>query len=168
VKALSKLHEILKAVGAHRLDPESIGRLDDGRGCCYHIDGMRVLASWGGGWDHVSVSAGWTRNGATRVPTYAELESVRRIFWEDHETVVQIHPPISRYVNWNPYVLHLWRAQGHDYPLPPQEFIAPALTKPMTDQAHDIVQDERATGATREQASRARDLEEEGGTRRDL
>jgi len=45
---------------------------------------------------------------------------------------------------------------------------APAPAEPKTDRVHDIAQDERATGATRGQASRARDLEEEGGTRRDL
>lgn len=127
MKSPEKLRELLVSSGAHLLAPDDVGRIDDGDGCSFRIGGrggMLVICSWGGGWDHVSVSAGWGPKGATRVPTYAELESVRRILFEDHETVVQIHPPVAQYVNCHPYVLHLWRAQGLDYPLPPQEFIA--------------------------------------------
>jgi hypothetical protein len=124
MKAPEKLKASLRDAGATLLDPASLGKLDDGEGCGYQIGGLRVLASWSGGWDHVSVSAGWGAKGATRVPSYAELESVRRMFWEAHETVVQIHPPLGKYVNFHPYVLHLWRSQAVDYPLPPQDFIA--------------------------------------------
>ena len=124
MKPSFRLHEILTNAGAQHIEPASIGKLDDGDGCAYQIGGMRVLASWGGGWDHVSVSAGWGPRGATRVPTFAELESVRRMYFEDSETVIQIHPPLDRYVNCHPHVMHLWRPQGVTIPLPPQDYIA--------------------------------------------
>lgn len=124
MKSPDRIRIALGNAGAQLIEPESIGRLDDADGCAYQVGGLRVLASWGGSWDHVSVSAGWGPKGATRVPSYAELESVRRMFFEDHETVVQIHPPLGKYVNFHPYVLHLWRHQEIQIPLPPQEFIA--------------------------------------------
>lgn len=71
----------------------------------------------------MSVSAGWTSRGSSREPTWDEMEAVRRIFFEPHETVIQIHPPTARYVSNNPHVLHLWRPQGVEIPLPPQEFV---------------------------------------------
>ena len=125
MKPPAKLHQVLCDAGARRIKPEDVGYdASDGTGCAYRVGSLFVIASWGGGWDHISVSAGWGPNGATRVPTYAELEAMRRLFFDEHETVVQIHPPIRHYVNCHPYVLHLWRSQAVDYPLPPQEFIA--------------------------------------------
>jgi hypothetical protein len=124
MKPFLELRKALLDAGAHYFEPHEVNREDDGGGGCWQVSRMRVLASWGGGWDHVSVSAGWTKTGATRIPTYGELEVVRRMFWHDHETVIQIHPPIAKYVNCHPHVLHLWRPQGVEIPLPPQEFIA--------------------------------------------
>ena len=125
MKPLAQVREALLGAGAREIVPESIGYdASDASGCCFEIGGMRCLASWGGGWDHLSVSAGWGPRGATRVPTYAELEAARRMFFADHEIVVQIHPPLRQYVNCHPFVLHLWRSQSVDYPLPPQHFIA--------------------------------------------
>lgn len=49
---------------------------------------------------------------------------VKQLFWDDEETVLQFHPKKSQYINVHPYVLHLWKQTGADYPLPPSELIA--------------------------------------------
>ncbi len=76
-----------------------------------------VVFSWGGGWEHVSVSY------SNRCPTWEEMCRVKDIFWYDNECVVQFHPPKSEYVNNHPYCLHLWRKCGNDFELPPKEFV---------------------------------------------
>ena len=87
----------------------------------YANDILKVLISDGMEWDHVSVSLEY------RQPTWEEMHFVKRLFWDDHETVVQMHPPEARYVNFHPHVLHMWRYQkrGFQYPLPPISMIAP-------------------------------------------
>lgn len=84
---------------------------------------LHAQASWGLGWDHVSVSVAGTRE---KTPTWGEMEAVRRFFFEPEETVVQIHPPVDQYIsNTGPHlgVLHLWRKQDLTHPLPPREFV---------------------------------------------
>lgn len=46
-----------------------------------------VVWSFGGGWEHVSVSF------ASRCPTWDEMCEVKDIFWTPEECVVQYHPP---------------------------------------------------------------------------
>jgi len=81
---------------------------------------LHAQASWGLGWDHVSVSvAGDHEN----TPTWKEMEAMRRFFFEPEETVVQLHPPVAEYVSHTgPHkgVLHLWRKQDLAHPLPPR------------------------------------------------
>src|SRR5215472_5603082 len=72
-----------------------------------------VAADIGKGWEHVSVST------ERRPPNWQEMSFVKDLFWHDEETVVQYHPPKSRYVNCHPHCLHLWRHAGHDALLPP-------------------------------------------------
>ena len=43
---------------------------------CYKPTAIAVIASWGGGWEHVSVSL------ARRCPTWEEMCMVKDIFWE--------------------------------------------------------------------------------------
>jgi hypothetical protein len=56
---------------------------------------LRVLASRddgqgsGMGWDHVSVST------QVRCPTWEEMEFVKRLFFEDGETAMQLHVPLA-------------------------------------------------------------------------
>jgi hypothetical protein len=69
------------------------------------------------GWDHVSIST------AHRCPTYNEMKYIKDLFWDGEETVVQFFPKKSQYVNKCPFCLHLWKKQGADYDLPPQEFV---------------------------------------------
>jgi hypothetical protein len=74
---------------------------------------MAVVASIGGGWDHVSVSR------KNRVPNWAEMEHVKRLFFKDDETAMQLHVPPSDHVSFHPTVLHLWRPQRVGIPRPP-------------------------------------------------
>lgn len=74
---------------------------------------LRVIASDGAGWEHVSVSL------PNRCPTWTEMAYVKSLFWDDEDCVVQYHPPRSEYVNQHPYCLHLWRPVEQVIPLPP-------------------------------------------------
>lgn len=90
---------------------------------------LRVIASDGSGWhesglpgppwEHVSVSL------QTRTPTWEEMDYVKRLFFEDHETVVQFHVPPSDHVNFHPFCLHLWRLVKGTFPRPPAETVGP-------------------------------------------
>ena len=79
--------------------------------------GMRVIVSWGGDWEHVSVSHG------NRCPTWTEMCKVKKIFWDPEEVVIQYHPAKSVRINIHPYCLHLWRPVHASLPVPPPEFI---------------------------------------------
>jgi hypothetical protein len=74
---------------------------------------LRVIASDGGGWDHVSVSL------PDRCPTWNEMRFIKDIFWGPEEAVMQLHPPQSEYVNCHPFCLHMWKPQNADIPAPP-------------------------------------------------
>jgi hypothetical protein len=75
---------------------------------------LSVIASFGMGWDHVSVSR------KNRVPNWAEMEYVKRLFFAADETAVQFHVPASDHVNMHETVLHLWRPNdGREMPRPP-------------------------------------------------
>lgn len=84
---------------------------------CYKPTAIAVIASWGGGWEHVSVSL------ARRCPTWEEMCMVKDIFWGEEECVVQFQPPRSEYVNRHPYCLHLWKKIGEEYETPPKEYV---------------------------------------------
>ena len=71
---------------------------------------LRVVASVGGGWDHVSVSL---RN---RCPNWPEMEHIKRLFFREGETAMQLHVPPADHINCHPYTLHLWRP--HDAEIP--------------------------------------------------
>ena len=74
---------------------------------------FKVIASDGGGWEHVSVSL------PHRVPTWDEMCAIKHQFWDDTDCVVQFHPPRSDYVNNHSRCLHLWRPVGVEMPRPP-------------------------------------------------
>lgn len=77
----------------------------------------KVVFSWGGGWEHVSVSF------TTRCPTWDEMCKIKDVFWNDDECVIEYHPPKSEYVNIHPYCLHLWRKCGENFELPPKWYV---------------------------------------------
>jgi hypothetical protein len=71
------------------------------------------------GWEHVSVHAVSLDGKGSYVPMWAEMEYIARLFWDDEDTIIQLHPPRSRWINNHPNVLHLWRSCNHAIPLPP-------------------------------------------------
>lgn len=82
-------------------------------------DMMKVIASDGEGWDHVSVSCRF------RTPTWDEMEWIKRMFFYDHETCMQLHVPPSDHISYAKYALHLWRPQNVDIPRPPDWMVGP-------------------------------------------
>lgn len=80
---------------------------------------LKLLISDRDGWEHVSVSV----NRQDRTPTWDEMHWVKQLVWEDEETVMQLHPPQSQYVNCHPYTLHLWRPILSAIPLPPSQMV---------------------------------------------
>jgi hypothetical protein len=88
------------------------------------INGVRikVIASDGMGWQHVSVSI----NDSTFTPSWQIMCIVKDLFWEPEDVVVQFHPRASEYVNHHPGCLHLWRCiDGREFPTPPPHFVGP-------------------------------------------
>lgn len=80
---------------------------------------LLVVVSWGLGWDHVSVSR------TTRCPNWNEMTRVKRIFFRDDETAMQLHVPVAEHINYHPYTLHLWRPQHAEIPRPPSILVGP-------------------------------------------
>ncbi len=82
---------------------------------------LKVLATDGQGlipvWEHVSVSM------PNRCPNWKEMCFIKDLFWGKEETVLQIHPPASKYVNQHPYCLHLWKNKNEDFELPPTIYV---------------------------------------------
>lgn len=84
---------------------------------------LRVVASAGEGWDHVSVSR------ATRTPNWPEMEAVKRMFFKDDECAMQLHVPVAEHLNCHDYCLHLWRPHNAEIPRPPAIFVAPPSSR---------------------------------------
>jgi hypothetical protein len=85
---------------------------------CIDRAGIRVIASSEGGWDHVSVSR------QNRCPNWPEMEQIKRMFFKDDETAMQLHVPDGDHVNMHPYCLHLWRpTNGEMIPRPPSIYV---------------------------------------------
>lgn len=90
-----------------------------------------IVASDGGGFDHVSVHVRNRQNTRSFMPTWAEMSFVKDLFWDPEDAVMQIHPPKSTYVNCHPMTLHLWRpTNGQTIPLPDPETVGPAGKSP--------------------------------------
>lgn len=66
---------------------------------------FNVIATSGGGWDHVSVNP----DHHTRTPTWDEMCEIKDLFFLPEEEVVEYHPKRSEYVNLAQHCLHLWR-----------------------------------------------------------
>lgn len=82
---------------------------------------LRVVASadvmppehWAHGWEHVSVSL------PHRCPSWDEMCEVKALFWDEEDTVMQLHPPKSQWISNHKFCLHLWRPTREAIPLPP-------------------------------------------------
>ena len=92
---------------------------DDGGAFKIPFEGreLLVIASHGGGWFHVSVSL------PNRCPNWREMCFIKDLFFETEETVIQFHPPKSKYINACDTCLHLWQPIGVEIQLPPLEFV---------------------------------------------
>jgi len=76
---------------------------------------LKVVASSGFSWDHVSVMH------PDRVPTNADMEIVRSLFWDPDETVIEYHD-VSYAIDGLCKAVaerHLWRPQGCEVIRPP-------------------------------------------------
>ena len=80
---------------------------------------LRVIASTEDDWDHVSVSC------EDRIPSWTDMEYIKRRFFKDDETAMQLHVPPQDHINCHPNCLHLWRPQKESIPRPPKWMIAP-------------------------------------------
>lgn len=85
----------------------------DTTGGYFVLNNLRIIASSGDGWDHVSVSL------PDRCPTWNEMCRVKQMFFHEDECVVQYHPAKEDYVNNSEFVLHLWRPHDIKIPMPP-------------------------------------------------
>lgn len=100
------------------------GQLASPRGVMFGMfmapDGLKIISSGPAdhlearGWEHVSVSR------PLRIPSWEDMDRVKRLFWDDEETVLQFHPKDSERKNLHKNVLHLWKQRGVDYELPPR------------------------------------------------
>jgi len=69
-------------------------------------------------WEHVSVSL------PGRCPNWAEMSFIKDLFWDEHETVMQLHVPKADHRNLHPNCLHLWKPVGIELPRPPTDTVA--------------------------------------------
>jgi hypothetical protein len=84
---------------------------------CVDRGRMVVIASNDEGWDHCSVSR---RN---RVPNWAEMSQIHRLFFKADEVCIQLHLPEDLHINVHPFVLHIWRSHEQTLLLPPRIFV---------------------------------------------
>lgn len=105
-----QIESAIKAIVLDRL-----GDAGDGMAVMLKKDNipLLIIASWGMGWDHVSVSVDG------RIPTWDEMCWVKKLFWNKEETVIQYHPSEKDYINNHPFCLHLWKPQKQTIPQPP-------------------------------------------------
>ena len=88
----------------------------------------KAVASWGLGWDHVSISEQHrilVAKEHMHPPPWEVMQRMRELFFLPEETVLQIHPPADQYVNYHPGVLHLWRSHNQVIEPPPTWMIGP-------------------------------------------
>ena len=76
-----------------------------------------IIASNGGGWEHVSVSI------KGRCPRWQEMCYVKDLIFDNEEEVVQFHPKKSEYVNIHDTCLHLWRPTNGNIMTPPKIYV---------------------------------------------
>lgn len=105
-------------ISCYAFDHPRLGRPRPSEGGAFKLRGLMVIASWGGGWDHVSVSR------PDRCPTWEEMERVKRAFFRPEECAMQLHVPPADHINAHPFCLHLWRPHDVLIPLPPKWMVA--------------------------------------------
>ena len=113
-----------------RLELEHYGATGDDFGGVFTVPSpidrkpLRIVASAGDGWDHVSVSR------HKRTPNWHEMDYVKRLFFKEDETAMQLHVPATEHVNNHPHCLHLWRPLDTEISRPPARFVGVAGLTP--------------------------------------
>lgn len=104
----------------HRVHTGDLGSTDDiGNNGFFYLQGkssrddLKIIASDGGGWEHVSVSKKYVD------PTWSEMCRIKDMFWGPEDVVIQYHPAHSSYVNNSKHCLHLFRPSFQVLPRPP-------------------------------------------------
>jgi hypothetical protein len=84
-------------------------------------DGRRLccISSDQEGWEHVSVTDQTTRKSQEVCPTWDDMNFIKRAFWDDDETVMELHVPQAAWVNEHEGCLHLWKPVDREIPVPP-------------------------------------------------
>ena len=85
---------------------------------------LAIIASDGQGWDHVSVRV----DDNSDLPTWAEMDTIKKLFFHPHECSFQYHPKEEDHINFHPGVLHMWRPHLLGVPRPPTWMIGPKGT----------------------------------------
>lgn len=71
-----------------------------------------VVFSWGGGWDHVSVSFD------CKTPSWSDMVEIKCMFFKPNEACAQFFP--AECENKAPVCLHIWRPQNALLQMPPR------------------------------------------------
>ena len=74
-----------------------------------------VIASFGDGWDHVSISCKNKRV----IPDWETMCKLKDLCFNEDEVVMQLHPKKENYINVRVNCLHLWAPQKVAIPTPP-------------------------------------------------
>ena len=77
----------------------------------------QFVFSWGGGWEHLSVSS------PNKTPSWDLMCKLKEIFWRDTEACVEYHPKKKDYINFHSHCLHIWRPLNEKLPIPPRVFV---------------------------------------------
>jgi hypothetical protein len=72
-------------------------------------------------WEHVSVTG--LKKGKPHTPTWEEMCYIKKLFFDDDDCVMQLHPPASDHINIHNNCLHLWRPVNQEIPMPPKEYV---------------------------------------------
>lgn len=108
-----------KFLNKHRVREGHFGSSEN-EGCngyfCFTLFGakIKVIASDGMGWKHVSASI----DKCLEPPNWKMMCAIKDLFFEDEDVVVQFHPKKSQYVNNHPGCLHLWQSLDREFPQP--------------------------------------------------
>lgn len=78
---------------------------------------VNFVFSFGGGWEHLSVSTPHS------CPTWDDMCAAKDLFFNKDECCVQYHPAEKNYVNHHQFCLHIWRPLNEKLPEPPTIFV---------------------------------------------
>jgi hypothetical protein len=119
---MRNLHELNKYRLIDRKVYEMYGEFGDDKNGAFIVpcnsNELKVLASSGEGWDHVSVSM------KNRIPNWMEMEFIAKLFFNDDEIAIQYHVPAKEHINIMENCLHWWRPWAPlVIPMPPPIFV---------------------------------------------